>query len=142
VPRRSLLLAGLAVVAAAGCSKGPPGITLLTGRVTVDGKPLQSGLVSIMSLDNVTQSNAVLNPDGTYRIAGAPTGPVKVYVDTENFKETDPIPNERGEIVVKAKPNPLYVKLPAKYGSYDTSGLRTEIPRGASATYDIELSAK
>ena len=140
---RSVVCVGLAAgLAAAGCNKRPPGITLLTGRVTVDGKPLPTGLLSIMSEDNVTQSNAMIGPDGSYRIAGAPTGPVKMYVNTEQFKDTDPVVNDRGEVVVKPKPNPLYVKLPTKYESYDTSELRAVIPRDPTATFDIELSSK
>ncbi|MBA4063448.1 MAG: hypothetical protein C0501_07000 [Isosphaera sp.] len=134
---RSRLGAVAACLALAGCAKGPPEITTLSGRVTVDGKPVKSGVVNVVSEDDVVRTGGEIAADGTYRIVGAPVGPVKLSVSTEDFRVVQPEPGAG----VKPRPNPLYVATPKKYETFDTAGLATTVPRG-EATYDIELTSK
>ena len=77
-------------------------------------------------------------PDGTYSVVGAPVGPVRLSVSTEDFKVILPAPGEGPQ---NTRKNPNYVPTPSKYEKYDTSGLATTVPRG-TATYNVELSSK
>jgi hypothetical protein len=126
-----------ACAALAGCSKGPPEITTLSGRVTIDGKPVKAGVVNVMSADDVVRTGGEIGPDGTYRIVGAPVGPVRLSVSTEEFRVVQPEPGSPP----KPRPNPRYVATPGRYERFDTAGLATTVPRG-EATYDIELTSK
>ena len=128
-----LLLIGLV-----GCQKGPPEIASLTGKVTLDGKPLSVGIVSVVSGDDVTRGSARIAADGTYSIVGAPVGPVKLSVSTEDDKIIYPEP---GSGSTKERPNPKYVAIPKKYEKFETSGLETTIPKG-KGTYDVVLTSK
>ena len=128
------------VAAATGCKPTVPEITLLEGQVTLDGKPLKVGHVQFVSADNVTSTGAELTPEGRYRIAGAPVGPVRVAVTTKQFKVLEPSeddPSTRGG----NKPNPRYMAVPDKYAAPETSGLDTVIAAGQKE-HNIELKSK
>src|SRR5438067_9823982 len=79
VPRRRLPLLemlGLALAALPGCKEGK---AIIKGTVTFAGKRLQAGTVNFVTADNRTGS-ATINLDGTYTMADAPVGDVKVFI--------------------------------------------------------------
>ena len=133
---RAIGIAGLLIVAA-GCRNGGPEMIRLTGKVSLDGKPVRSGRVSVTADNDIGQTSGLLNPDGTYTLLGAPVGPAKFAVNTEIFKILIPDP----ESGLKPGPNPDYVAIPKRYESPQTSGLAFTVPSG-SAVYDIELTSK
>lgn len=56
----------------------------LSGTITnKEGKPVTWGTVSVVGPDNRVYS-APIQPDGTYRIAGLPRGPVRLAVSSPN----------------------------------------------------------
>ena len=122
----------------AGCKKGPHEITILSGRVTLDGKPVTAGTVNVVSDDDVIRTSGEIASDGAYSIVGAPVGPVKLSVSTEEYQLILPEP---GSGVKNPKRNPLYVATPKKYEKFETAGLATTIPRG-KPTHDIDLKSK
>ena len=135
---RSVALAACLLLAA-GCGKGPPEITVLSGKVTIDGKPVKVGVVNVVSDDDVIRTAGDIAPDGSYSIVGAPVGPVKLSVSTEDFKVILPEPGSGAAAQPRA--NPLYTATPKKYEKFETAGLATTVPRG-KASFDIELKSK
>jgi len=74
------LLAGLLVlgiVALAGCGGGTKG-SVVEGKVTVDGAPANVGQVIFLVGGN--SFFADIRPDGSYTVAGLPTGAAQVGV--------------------------------------------------------------
>lgn len=126
------------LVLACGCGKGGAEITVLSGRVTIDGKPVKVGMVNVVSDDDVTRTAGEIAPDGSYSIVGAPVGPVKLSVSTEDFKVVLPEP---GSGAAPPRANPLYTATPKRYEKFETAMLATTVPRG-KATFDIELKSK
>jgi hypothetical protein len=85
--RAAVLLAAFVLVGAFGCGAAPVPVS---GRVTLDNKPLTTGLVSFRPDKSKGNTNAVeprgkISDDGTYTLEtngkpGAPTGAYKVVV--------------------------------------------------------------
>lgn len=89
----------------------------LSGRVTVNGQPVEGGTVSLTTADAKTaegQFAAALVKDGTYAIKGSGLPP--------------------GQYVVAVTGK----GVPAKYGKADTSGLTVDVKPGAG-TFDFDL---
>lgn len=131
------LAVAVGLLALAGCKKAGPEITLVTGRVTVDGKPLRSGRVTVTADDDIGRTSGPIIADGTYTLIGAAVGPSKFSVNTSDFK----ILLQEPDSGIKPGPNPDYVPIPARYDRPDTSGLAFTVPSG-KAMYDIELTTK
>lgn len=127
-----------AVVFLTGCETKPPAIGSVTGRVTLDGKPVTAGIVTVGSDDGVTRVSAEIGPDGRYAIIGAPVGRVRVAVATAGHRETAPEP---GAADPQPRRNPRFVAVPAKYESTDTSELTATVGPGRT-DHDIELRSK
>ncbi len=133
----TVLLAGL--VLAGGCGPGAKEFTVLSGRVTIDGAPVKVGVVNVVSDDDIVRTSSDIAPDGTYSIVGAPVGPVKLSVSTEDFRLILPEPGPGAGAQPRA--NPLYTATPKKYEKFETAELATTVARG-KATFDIELKSK
>lgn len=74
-----------------------------SGIVTLDGKPIGGGSVTLISVKDPTcRMTAMIRPDGHFSVANAPSGEVKIGVNTEIAK----IGNPAG-----------YVKIPEKYSN-------------------------
>jgi hypothetical protein len=69
----------------AGCSKKTK-TRNVSGKVTIDGKPLARGKINIISADGKTNKQGEIK-DGEYEVKGAPSGDVKVTVQTKYLKE-------------------------------------------------------
>jgi hypothetical protein len=123
----------LAVILAAGCTPSPPPrVAKVFGRVTYKGQPIPGGQVSMKALGENPQVEfacALLLPDGRYILTEAPTGPVKVTVDTETVKS--PIAGNDGG-------SASYVEIPKRYSNFATSGLTLEV-RPEDQEFNIEL---
>jgi len=131
--RRSLLafpLTLLLVAVLAGCQSKDGKVT---GTVTYQGKPLQSGTVQFNGPDNKGDS-AVIQSDGTYTAGKVPLGANKVTVTTNaggtGLKPPAPLPG--------MPPVPEAVAIPGKYGNSETSGLSLDVKAGRQ-TFDIPL---
>ena len=131
---RPRLLVALAVFASAGCGSGSYKISTVSGRVTLDGKPLAKASVTFVPM--ATQGNDSPGPtaqgktdaDGRYTLAvdpgrpGAVVGKCRIYITTivpEAMGKTDPDRDAGG--------TPKFVRdrVPEKYN------LRTEL------TFDV-----
>ena len=127
-------LAGLAFFLAAGCGGGDTlELTPVTGRITLDGEPLQKGTVCFVAdsdAGNTVRVNPVsaIKADGAFELmsdgeAGAPVGKYKVTV---NVQTMDPETND--------------VELDPKYASAESTPISIEVVKEPTAgAYDIKI---
>jgi hypothetical protein len=149
-------IAALAAALLAGCGPGLPETSEIRGRVTIDGRPVTAGRVVFLAADDSNSAAADLAADGTYIALAAPAGDVKVAVQVQHARlapargAPPPAPADGGgdsaghvpaEYAGGMKPNPLYVPVPARYESTETSGLTASV-RPRRHTHDIELSSR
>jgi hypothetical protein len=140
--RLCLLLAAGMVPAAGGCggSGGDP-LVRVTGRVTVAGAPLTTGVVSFRpdgSRGNTSQHHPTgrIDEQGNYELftvgrSGAPVGWYKVVV----------IASEKGASGSGAHPVIPKSLVHARYGSEQTTDLvREVVAEPAPDAYDLKLS--
>lgn len=129
------------VIACCGCSDPGPKLELVSGRVTVNGKPLAAGSVSFRP--DATRGNAdrhhptgAIGSDGRYELftvgrAGAPAGRYQVLV----FADANA---EGGKA---AHPLPAVWLTDKKYTTEATTDLTAEvIPAPEPGRYDLKLT--
>lgn len=139
-------LPGMVVLSlfAAGCGSGDPyTYAPVSGRVTLNNKPLADATVSFLPVAAGTStpgtgSSAITDADGRFtlevvgkKIKGAVVGMHKVRIDLPREPEKNPTDDR-----------PRKVKhLPAKYSGKDTK-LEFEVPAGGSdaANFDLKTS--
>jgi hypothetical protein len=124
----------VACLLTAGCSRGVR-LVPVTGRVTLNGKPLEFGAVMVQPKAGPA-AQARINSDGTFRLGtfkpedGVIPGPATIRVICR--KDITP---PGGEMVFG--PN----LIPDRYSRFDSSGLTAEIAAGMKPL-EIALSAK
>lgn len=126
-PRR-LAVALVAVVAlfSVGCGQGTG---VVTGKVTLDGKPLPRGLITFLSEVGKKDAFSAAIIDGEYRTDPIPCGPAKVTVIATDGPPTE----EKGGSDLQAGPRPgtkTMVVIPDRYQKPDTSGFELTIKPG------------
>jgi len=124
----------LASLAAAGCGGGR-NVAPVSGKVTYAGEPLANGTVAFVGEDGRTDSSP-LKEDGSYLIAKAPIGPVKIGVQT--FPPSPMVIRPDAPPSAATKPNLKYVRLPPRYNDPNKSGLTYTVQPGPQ-THDIPL---
>jgi len=159
--RGGRLLAGLlllALVSTLGCGDKYQQRGTVTGKVTLDGKPVTAGTVAFITADNRTGS-AQLDAQGKYTMKDAPVGEVTATVTSSKLNiRTSAAP--KGYVMkpppgaapvgvkspeeVGGKPDTatypkLYMPIPEKYAKPDTSGLKYTVNKGEQ-TIDIPLT--
>jgi hypothetical protein len=142
---RFLSGAGLMLLAVApmGCD---PGTGALVGTVRFKGQPLPGGLVAVVSADGRV-SEGKIGEDGSYSIAQAPAGPVKISVTTQpplsGMKSPNPMsrnaPRDPSKPPEPFAPLGKYVPIPKRYHDAANSGLTCTVVKGQQTTYDIPL---
>jgi hypothetical protein len=118
----------LVLVAIVGC--GPGNKARVTGRITLDGQPLDKVLVMFVP-DAGPSSGAVTDQDGRYELVSGPklgknvfTGRCRVYLTEPVEDPSKPVPPPR---------------FPAKYLSGESSGLEWELKPGPNeCNFDLE----
>lgn len=122
-----------------GCSSGTGKVT---GKVTLNGVPLTSGIVRFEGASRI--ETAPIRSDGTYEMFQAPVGEVKICLENA---QTPPSAEDEGTadpMAVAQKRRKTYTKvattglIPPKYARAETSGLTFTVTRGAQE-HDIPL---
>jgi len=124
----------LALAAATGCGRHS---ARLTGRVSIDGKLLTTGVVTLTPVGPGSSAYAAIGPDGRYTIhTGAATG-----LEPGEYVVT--VAANAGSGGVEAPGNKGLSPLitPPKYADVRRSPLRARVERG-SQEIDFELPAK
>jgi hypothetical protein len=119
------MLAGLVLLAAAGCDRGPE-TGSVRGQVTFKGQPVKEGLVTFLNPTEGGAAEANINSDGTYAVAGGVV--VGEYVveikPLVEIKDTDPGKSPPAPV---EKPAP---DIPKKYRQQGLTPLRASIKPG------------
>jgi hypothetical protein len=126
---------------AAGCSKGP-GLVPVSGRVTLDGKPVKEVIVNFTPIGDTkgTGSLAATDPDGRFTLAdargkaGTYVGEYKVYFYPAlpaSAKEGDP-----ADVVGAVRGR----TLPGIYFDLNQTPLRATVPEGGG-TIEVILTS-
>jgi hypothetical protein len=135
-----LVLVLLGAAACAGCG----GRGAVSGKVTVNGKPLAAGTV-IFHPAKGEPTLAWIGEDGTYRAENVPTGRARVSVGAftrqpDGFRLTQNLPQANDGPVTSLPPGrwEMAEMVSAQYGDPDASGLSCDVRSGES-NYDIPL---
>ncbi len=110
----------------AGCSRSSLDRVSISGKVLFRGKPLPGGIVTFMSPKGFSNT-ATIDGEGNYQLM-APVGSLKIGVDNRMLQKT---PRSSQNRLLKPPPESaslqpisgVYVPIPEKYTSVDTSGL-------------------
>jgi len=121
-----LLLALSACLLAAGC--GGESVSAVQGKVTSQGKPVTAGTINFQKAG--TTLGGALSPDGSYSF-DLPPGEYQVRIDAPGVMA----PWKEGE----PEPKPVPRLAPAKYASYETSGLTLSVTGGGDQQQDFDL---
>ena len=141
---RLVALFGLVVsLHALGCGGSTGSVS---GKVLYKDTPLKGGFVTFVTADNKS-FKAEIGEDGSYSIVEKmPAGDVKISVETESLKPSPgarsyaPPADYKGDYKPpdSAAAAKRYIKIPDKYASADTSGLKLTI-KGGKQEFDIKL---
>jgi hypothetical protein len=135
--RAAALGLAAALLAAGGCG---PGTTTADGKVTLRGKALAWGTVTLASQDG-TVRQGLINPDGGFSIPDVRPGPVRVGVLSGNPEVR---PGRGGEDSGRRGPPPpklppgAWFPIPEKYADFNTSGLTAEVRPGEPLEIDLK----
>lgn len=151
------VLALFAATLLAGC--GQPAKGIVTGKVTVDDRPVRSGQLTFVGGPDGGKTFTIIGLDGRYNIdlkpgdykvavelaqqpammPGVSTGPPKAPKDAPVMK--DPTGNVSADPVDMAKEAKNPVVVPPKYRAPETSGLTVTVP-AKGITFDIPMKSK
>lgn len=125
-----LFAAGLVAALLVGCGGGDgKGGTFngveVSGTVTYDGQPVEDGLVTVTT-DDGKSASARLEDGGKFTLPNAPTGPVKIGVNTQVAKSEAMMNQKESKGKIKTK----VLDVPAKYAQPNTSGITDTITAG------------
>jgi hypothetical protein len=147
-PRSQLLRAGgliLTLLVLAGCGRK---FGVVDGKVTVDGRPANSGRVFFKSADDKGEAVAYIGRDGAYHAIDVPLGAMKVWVTPPTKMERQKMARRGGARKERPADTPepepplaSIVPIPQKYQDPTSSGLTTTVQAGPN-TYNIEMSSR
>jgi len=126
---------GVFFIAGCGAGDGKPRVAL-EGRVTLNGKELPNGLVSLIPTDTAGETAVAVIENGKYvidREAGPTPGKYKVLVESKQPTGR----KVRDADNPKAKVDEVQEAVPAHYN--DQSTLEIEIAPGSGQTFDLAL---
>lgn len=116
----------------------------VSGTLTFQGKPLEFFQVSVHPTDGSRVATGLADAEGKFVLGtnklgdGAPPGKAKIAVTFVGPPSAE-IPGQEAIIDDPSKlPKPT-VKLPAKYGNPETSGLDQEIPQNGLTDWKLDL---
>lgn len=138
------LVAAAAALAGGGCSPAPPtGLISVTGRVLLDGEPLERGAVSLRPESRETwhqPTGTIAGPEGRYSVftngrPGAPPGTYRVVVFANG-----PVKTPSGA----AHPGLPASLVPKRYNDPQTTPLRIVVPpagppSSSPPSFDLEI---
>jgi hypothetical protein len=130
----SFLLTSVLLVALTGCGSSGPEIAYVTGKVTMDGKPLPNAAVVFVP-ENGRPAGARTDEDGTYvlnfaqgrkgAIPGASTIRIMTFRDADQDENGQPIPGSPETV-------------PARYNTESTLTFEVVPKKKNVANFDLE----
>jgi len=129
----------LLLLACAGCSSGGPEIASVSGRVTMDGKPLANATV-VFTPENGRPAGAKTDENGNYVLnfsegrRGAIPGPNTIYITTIR----DPEQDENGKVVVPGSKE----TVPMEYNAASKLTFNVEPKKKNVADFELKSGGK
>lgn len=131
-----LVLSGVMLVSAIGCSGGETVHEVeVTGKITIDGQPIDNGSISFVAADGVARTGGGIIKDGQY-IARVAPGEKKVMVLGNKLVGTEPLYQGVPDSPTREK---FETVTPPAYNAAHQTPLRATITDGPQ-TVDFELS--
>ncbi len=125
-----------------GCARSNSGAGNLSGKLTLGERPIRAGRVYIISKDGKRATSAEVQDDGSYAIADAPIGDVKIsFQPPENVQLTEKVAiNTKvpGLKAISATAARSVVGIPSHYLNHETSGITFNVKEGDNI-FDIKL---
>jgi hypothetical protein len=144
MPMIRLLFTAAIVYLATGCSDGPR-LAPVRGTVTLDGKPLDHGMVTFETPGHRSAVACIVNGEilgaTTFKLNdGVPVGTPKIAVTSISQVDMSRKPGTTPEEIFKNQDIYMGGKslIPAMYNDPATSGLTAEVPAGG-ATIELRL---
>ncbi len=145
-PRVNALLLVAIFVACSGCGDGitdnRKGLAPVTGKVTLDGKPLTTGTISFISSDGSEAFTGPLDSSGSYTLGASPSSPGAlpgeykvIIIASQQATMGDPM---KGGQPIAAEAKSL---VPEKYTKPDSSGLTGSVKSGQSNSINFDLKS-
>lgn len=141
--RRFVNCVALAAVLAvsAGCGgigDARSGLVQVTGKVTIDGTPLTSGMISFIPAQGTEAFNSPIDATGNYSLAASPSSPGALPGEYKVIVVATDGPPKMGEkgTVIEAKS-----LVPEKFKSPETSGLTGSVKAGQPNVIDFPLKS-
>ena len=137
-------LSMLALLASGGCGGGEANVVTLTGKVTLDGKPVDKASVAFIGRQGARLSTAQTNATGDFTITAA-LGANAVTVSKAPPPGATPAPTGPEDMLMPSdqeykkmqQAKPVEAGVPLKYADPKTSGINIEVVDGMS---DVELA--
>ncbi len=133
------VLACLVLAVVVGCGQGNPrGRRAISGRVTLDGQPLDAGNIRFLPQEADGVGSGAVIANGEHRLdklQGLPPGTYRVQI----FATGDALPPE--EIgIAGGFPPPGTERIPPQYNTAST--LTIEVAERGSTTFDFDLTSQ
>jgi hypothetical protein len=145
VNRAAWLMSAVFAVGLSGCGNST---STLSGKVSYRGRAVTSGSIIVLH-DSGAARSGVIQPDGTYSVAGLERGRVRIAVISPNPSHTRSVLTveaNRARIghkrthAVAYRPNMAgWFALPRELGDPGTSGLECDV---ATANVEYDINAK
>jgi hypothetical protein len=137
---RLIVCVGLFVVAALGCDSGPR-LASVSGKVTLDGKPLPKATVTFVPIGKVNEASGktaggVTDAEGHYELTysdgrpGCVVAKCRIHITTATVENPDD--RDGAQFLKKVRD-----KVPAKYSSVKTELVREVKPAGGEENFDL-----
>ncbi len=141
-PKRcDIVLSLMLLVLPLGSGCGGQAKGTVSGKVTLQGKPLTSGFVTFL-VDKGPPLHADIQSDGSYRMENVPVGPVKIGVQPkasqEAMRAVGMPRNPKDSEKVKAAVAEREAQIPSKYADPNQAGLTYTVMPGPQQ-HDIDL---
>lgn len=132
----SLLLAGCG---GSGGDSTPTGT--VTGKVSLNGKPLEGGMIVFVAQGKSSNASGTVLKDGTYTLKhgkgfSVPVGDYRIYVSSVDVSAPTPDPMDLNNNPEKYEQKNT---IPEKFQSAETSGLVAVVKAGSNPNTDFDL---
>jgi hypothetical protein len=117
-----------------GCGNGQGTVS---GKVTLDGKPLPGGIITINDAAGLSPGGGI-GKDGSYSVSNVAPGPAVITVLTVGTRPSLRDPNNT---VAAPNPHGEFVEIPGKYVDKGTSGLSLDV-KGGKQDHNVELKSE
>ncbi len=140
------LLAGVTACSSNSAQFQTSGVEV-EGLVTLDGKPLQIGMVQIVPESAMVSADSavgMVGDDGRYAVSNVPVGVVKISVKTSHLKGmamAGKMAPARPGVSGAPQLTAQFVDVPKLYENPETSKLTATVTKGKN-TVNLELKSK